>query len=40
VRFVRGDEFRIVRDVHNITPNYFWTINAWDVEVRLNVETD
>lgn len=39
----RGDEIRVVRDVHNITPSDFWNtgaINCWDVEVRLNAETD
>jgi hypothetical protein len=43
VRVVPGDEIRIVRDVHNITPSDFWnptTINCWDIEVRLNAETD
>ena len=36
----RGDEIRVVRDVHNITPGYWSTINCWDIEVRLNAEID
>ena len=40
LKLLPGDELRIVRDIHNITPGYWSTINAWDVELRLNVETD
>jgi hypothetical protein len=40
LKLMPGDELRVVRDVHNITQNAFWTINAWDCEIRLNVEVD